>query len=198
MRHQSPFQDETSALAALMQGDERALSYVFDKYHARLFAYSFRFFKSKDLADEVVQETFVRIWNGKERIDGSQSFEQYLFRIAKNLIIDTFRKLTREKAFEVEIFERMQLFSNYTEEEVVYQELKQISQKAIDLLPKQQRLVFILSRESGLSYAEIAGKLNISVNTVKVHMLNSLNFLRQYLRHEGDLYFLVFAIGVMF
>jgi RNA polymerase sigma-70 factor (ECF subfamily) len=198
MRHPWPFQDETSAVAALARGDERALSYIFDQYHARLFAYSFRFFKSKDLADEIVQETFLRIWNGRERIDTNQSFDHYLFRIARNLIIDTLRKLTKEKAFALEVFERMQLFSNYTEEEVVYTELRQISQKAIDLLPKQQRLVFILSRENGLSYAEIAGKLNISVNTVKVHMLNSLNFLRQYLRHEGDLYILLVTLSVIF
>jgi RNA polymerase sigma-70 factor (family 1) len=195
---ESLFQDETAALTSLKSGSEKGLTYLFHQYSVKLFAYAFRYLKSKDLADEIVQETFLRVWKGRERIELAQSFDQYLFKIAKNLIVDSFRKLAKEKAFEVELFAQTQLFNNHTEEEVLYEELKKLTEKAIEQMPKQQRLVFTLSRYGGLSYNQIAEKLDISINTVKVHMLNSLNFLRHHLRGQGDLYLLLIISSVTF
>jgi len=193
-----PFQDESEAITSLKGGSEKGLTYLFYQYHGKLFKYSFSFLKSKDLADEIVQETFVRIWKNKESINLSQSFDQFIFKIAKNLIVDSFRKLAKEKSFESEIYAQMQLFNHHTEEEVLYQELKILTENAIGQMPKQQRLVFTLSRDNGLSYNQISEKLGISVNTVKVHMLNSLNFLRHHLESEGDSYLLIVLLGVTF
>lgn len=82
MKVSAPFQNEFDAIIALSNGNKQAFDYLFDLYNAKLFIHCFRFVKSKDLADEMVQETFIKIWSFHKSIDPNYSFGAFLFKVA--------------------------------------------------------------------------------------------------------------------
>lgn len=171
--------NDDSLVLALKGGSEQAFSTMFNIHHKRLYYFSFRILKSKALAEDIVQETFIRLWNAKERLDETNNFESYLYRIAKNLIIDYLRKITNEKLYLSEAAHRQDVSRSTTDEIINYNELEQLTNELVDLMPGQQKIVYKLSRENGLSRNEISKKLGISGNTVKVHIYNSLKFLKE-------------------
>ncbi|HEY9007862.1 RNA polymerase sigma factor [Ohtaekwangia sp.] len=185
------FNDEAEALSSLQRGNAKAFEYLFERYHARLFIYCFRLVKSKDQADEIVQETFIKVWNARERFDPQYSFQAFLFKIAFNSVLDFQRKVARDAVMQKEISARIQQSHNRTEDELIYKDLELLSKQAIEQMPEQQRLVFELSREKGMSHEEIATTLGISSNTVKVHIFNSLKHIRSYLQQNTDVSFVI-------
>ncbi|SKC83251.1 RNA polymerase sigma factor [Ohtaekwangia koreensis] len=191
MNHSATSKDEPTIVSELNKGSKQAFDCLFDIYHAKLFLYCFRFVKSKDLADEIVQETFIKIWNSREGIDPGLSFGSFLFKIAFNGILDFHRKVARDAAMQQEMVYRIEQSHNHTEDEIIYKDLQRLSDEAIQLMPDQQRLVFKLSRERGLSHEEIATQLGISSNTVKVHIFKSLKHIRSYLQQNADFSFVL-------
>ncbi len=191
MKSRTIFNDEAAALSSLKIGDQHAFEYLFECYHAKLFIYCFRFVKSKDLADEIVQETFIKVWNFRERIDLQYTFTSFLFKIAFNSIIDFQRKVARDASLQKEMFFHIQQSHNRTEDELIYQDLERLSKQAIEQMPEQQRIVFKMSRDKGMSHEEIATTLGISPNTVKVHIFNSLKHIRNFLQQNTDVSFII-------
>ena len=185
------FNNEAGALSSLRDGDQQAFEYLFECYHAKLFIYCFRFVKSKDLADEIVQETFIKVWNFRERIDLQYTFHALLFKIAFNSILDFQRKVARDASLQKEMLLHIQQSHNRTEDELIYQDLERLSKQAIEQMPEQQRLVFEMSRNKGMSHEEIATTLGISPNTVKVHIFNSLKHIRNFLQQNADVSFII-------
>jgi RNA polymerase sigma-70 factor (ECF subfamily) len=191
MKSRIVFSDEVAALFSLKVGNQQAFEYLFECHHAKLFIYCFRFVKSKDLADEIVQETFIKVWNFRERIDLQYTFTSLLFKIAFNSILDFQRKVARDASLQKEMFFHIQQSHNRTEDELIYQDLERLSKQAIEQMPEQQRLVFEMSRDKGMSHEEIATALGISPNTVKVHIFNSLKHIRNFLQQNTDVSFII-------
>jgi RNA polymerase sigma-70 factor, ECF subfamily len=171
--------NDKELILSIKSGSELAFSTLFYRYHQKLFFFSLKVLKSNDLSEEIVQNTFIRIWTTKERIDEELNFESYLFKIAKNLIIDHLRKAATERAHINQVGASQQTYANDTEDIVNYNELKEISNEIVETMPDQQRTIFKMSREQGLSHDEIAQKMGISINTVKVHVYNSLKYIRK-------------------
>lgn len=177
----------------LKKGERNALTEVFNHYHSRLYAFAFSFVKSKDLADEIVQDTFLKIWQRKDSISTDYSFSSFIFRIAKNLAIDNLRKAVREEAFKSELAAKILTFHTEPEEELLYTELSETILACIDQLPEQRQKIFRLSREENLSHEEISIKLGISKNTVKVSIFKSLKEIKNQLAKSG-IYLIVISM----
>jgi RNA polymerase sigma-70 factor (family 1) len=188
------YTDSYQLAKLLSKGDEPTFEYLFHSYKTKLFVYAFRFLKSNELADEIVQETFIKIWDIRQTIDPAGSLSGYLFTIARNLILDNFRKAASDQKFHDRLVLQALSFHNGVEEEIIYNELQEISQEAIRKMTVQQQQVFNLSRNNGLSYSEIARKLHISENTVKTHIHNSLIHLKKHLEAYSSLLFILFSL----
>jgi RNA polymerase sigma-70 factor, ECF subfamily len=178
--------DDKDLVLSMSKGSEAAFTKLFHRHYKKLYLFSLKMLKSGDSAKEIVQNTFVRIWNTKERLDAVIHFESYLITIAKNMIIDHLRKVATEKEHMKNVGQLQPLFSNHTEELVDYNELQEISTEIVDSMPDKQRAIFKLSRDEGLSHDQIALKMGISINTVKVHIYNSLKYIRKNI--EGNSY----------
>jgi RNA polymerase sigma-70 factor (ECF subfamily) len=169
-----------SELILLIQKDDRVAFYhIYERYSKRLFGFVLRYIKQKEDAEEIVQEVFVKIWESRNKIDAYSSFESFLFTIAYNTTISLLRKRSSEKIY-LEYLKSLQQCANSPDliDEIQYNELNNRVQTLLNELTPRQKEIFQLSREDGLSHDEIAKKLDISVNTVKKHMGNTLAFLK--------------------
>ena len=178
-------------IAQLRAGDEAAFRLIFDHYHRRLYLFSYKFLKSKEQSEEVVQDTFVSLWNNRETLQTDVPISALLFTIAKRLTLNFLRNASKHRAIQENLWKAITDSHNETEESVIVADLKDYSEKVVCKLPKQQQLVFKLSRYEHLSYDEIGQKLGISPNTVKNHLVQALKNLRF---HFSDSEYLVFLV----
>lgn len=166
-------------LNLLKEGNMLAFDAIYEKYCKRIFAFVVRYVKSETDAEEIVQEVFLKIWENKNKIDVYSSFESYIFTISYNSTISLLRKRVTEKKY-IDYLKNLQVAEDVFEltDEVYYTELNGQIQSLLSELTPRQKEIFLLSREEGLTHDEIAKKLGISSNTVKNHIVTTLNFLR--------------------
>jgi RNA polymerase sigma-70 factor (ECF subfamily) len=148
--------------------------------------------KNKEDAKEIVQETFLKLWNRRDKIDSSYSLKSFLFSISYNLTIDLLRKKTQDIGFQDYLKNHFNEEGAKTDELAHFNELNEVLAQLVNELPVQRRKVYLMSREEGLSHQEIAGKLGITIKTVENHINLSLKFLRKKLGPH-NLTVLIFA-----
>ncbi len=179
--------DEKKYILSLQQGSEVAFEVLYRRYQSKLFIYCFGFVKSRDIADDLVQDIFLKIWLKRSLLNPTHSFGAFLFKIAKNAILDYFRHQSAESSFFESFYHRVELLHHQSEEDIIYADLKKIAEAVIEKLPEQRQKIFKMSREEGMSYDEIAQTLSISPNTVKEQIARSLKFIREQLMLQTDL-----------
>jgi RNA polymerase sigma-70 factor, ECF subfamily len=182
----------TELLLLLQKDDRVAFYHIYERYSKRLYGFVLRYIKQEADAEEIVQEVFIKIWEARNRIDVFSSFESFLFTIAYNATIGLLRKRVTEKKY-VDYLKTLQQLdvSTSMEDEIRFNELNEKVHVLLDLLTPRQKEIFLLSREEGLTHEAIAIKLQISLNTVKKHMVNTLAFLRSHI--DTDM-----AVGLFF
>ncbi len=175
--------EEKVLLVSLKKGNRDAFDAVFKKYASRLYFFSMSFFNSKSDAEEIVQETFVRIWETRSTIDENKNFNTYLISIAKNLIYNTFRhKLVVQKY--AEQAQQLSDGSYSMEQDLMMQNMREQLLSGIGLLPPQQKEVLLL-KSKGYSNEEIAQQLKLSKRTVETHINKAFKYLRDYLADKA-------------
>lgn len=166
---------------------DHAFKALFDQYKDDVFGYALRFFRSRELSEELVQDVFMKLWLNWESIDGDKNIKSYIFTIAKHTIYNKLKSFVVQQTYLNDVFYNYSIESNAVEELVHYKELKGIYDQAVEKLPSQRQRIFRLSREENLSHEEIAEQLHISKNTVKDQMVKSLKFIRHYLEVNANL-----------
>jgi len=167
-------------LIRLKDGDMMAFDQVYERYSHKLFSFVFKILKNEAEADDIVQEVFVKIWESREKLGDYKLLNSYIFTIAYNNSIDLIRKrINNNKYLEHLKNSSVILVTPSVISEVEFNELNSQVEKLIADLPERQKQVYLLHREQGLTYPEIAERLGISKNTVENHMVKALKFLRQ-------------------
>jgi RNA polymerase sigma-70 factor, ECF subfamily len=175
---------ETDLVIAIRDGDIKAFNDLFDKYAKRLYKFSVMYLKSKEDAEEIVQEVFLKIWDNRENLSTLKSLEAYLFTIAKNGILNLIRKSKSEEVYMNYI--KIHPGKNVLlDEELDFKELERIYKEAVENLSPKRKEIFQLSREEHLSNMEIAEKMDISIKTVENQMTSALTEIRKKLRSLG-------------
>jgi len=178
--------DEPTLLLKIADGDETAFRQLFNQYWDNIYGVAFTFTKSPVLAEEMVQDVFVKIWINRQQLPQVKKFSDYLFIIARNHIFSVLRKKIYEEPFSDHLKNYFREASNLPDQQLLYRDAENLLQEALAQLPPQQHLIYCLSRKDGLNQDEIASKLNISKNTVKSHMSKALQFLRNYLQMHTE------------
>jgi RNA polymerase sigma-70 factor (ECF subfamily) len=159
---------EKDLLVQVANGDEESFRQLFLKHHQQLGSHIFRLTNSMDLAEEIVQDVFLKIWLSREALWEVHNFKAYLFVVSKNHTLNCLRKLSKERISIKQSEENFARDYNYSEAELdIYYNLLD---EAINQLPAQQQKVYLLSRHERLRYAEVAVRLNISRETVKKYL----------------------------
>lgn len=181
---------DSHCIQELILGDEFAFSLIYDQYSEKIYRLAFRFLKDKEQSEEIVQETFINLWLSKEKLDPDGNLWLYLYVIAKRLSLNTLRDVYKSIDLIEKLLYNINEACNNTEEDILAHDLEQYTKTVIDKLPKQQQLIFRLSRVEGLTHQEIAERLQISPNTVKNHMVEALKTIRAHLKYADHMFFL--------
>jgi len=196
--NQENIYDEGELLRQIAAGSEEAFRAVFYQYRGKLYSYILKIANSEAAAEDAVHDVFLKIWEGREKLPQIQNLTSYLFRIARNHAINGFRRMAKETLILAEL-RRQNVASFQTIDPITQKEIRTFIQDAVAKLSPQQRKVFILSRQDGLKHEEIAQKLGISINTVRVHMSEALRFLREEIgRSYGSLAVVIYVIYKVF
>ncbi|QRR01441.1 RNA polymerase sigma factor [Dyadobacter sandarakinus] len=180
---------DNSILMLSSRADEAAFTTLFDRYKHKLYGYLLSLTGSEMLAEDIVQDVFIKIWTDRESLADVRNFDSYLFRMSKNHAINHFRRMSQEALIISEVF-KADPSQNLTDDSIALQETERLLAAAIEKLPAQQRAVYELSRHQGHSHEEIADLLKISVHTVRNHMVQAMATIRTQLRSQADVYLL--------
>lgn len=183
-------------ISAIRKEDHQAFDELFQKYGSTLFSFVMSILKEKYLAEEAVQDIFLKIWEKRKDLDPTLSFKSYLFTIALNATKKIYRKKLQEVKYKQNIALGLYVDQVSDVDFFEYKNLIEFIDRIIDRLPPSRREIFILSKKDGLKNTEIATRLNISEQTVKNQLVTAMKFLRSESAKNnneiGLLFFLLF------
>lgn len=187
--------DEKELLRLVAGGDEDSFRVLFEKYQDKVFKVACKYLKSASLAEEVVQDVFIKLWFQKETLTGIDYFSTWLQTLARNHIIDFMRKLDVRSAADRQWAYNAGQEENTTDHKIRNAQYEQLVEKALGELSDQQRAVYKLAKEQGLTYDQIGEVLSLSPLTVKTHMQRALRSIRDFLKRHGEVYLLLLLMG---
>jgi RNA polymerase sigma-70 factor (ECF subfamily) len=180
---------EDSQLIALLSDDsEYAFQLLYDRHRRRIYQTALRYLKSPSLAQEVVQDVFLKLWFYRKDLKADRSLEAWLYSLAKNNVLNRLKKIANEWKAKNDLRVVSEAFVDNVEDKLLDSQYKELLALAISKLSEQQRHVFILARNEKLTYAEIGEKLNISPLTVKTHMSRALDSIRNFFSDYGIIF----------
>ncbi|AEW00296.1 hypothetical protein A4D02_23495 [Niastella koreensis] len=182
----------------VVQGDEIAFGQLFRLYKNKLYSFIFHLSGSATIAEDVLQDVFLKIWRDRDQLTGIDNFNAYLYRMAQNTAINVLRRQSREALLLNEV-QRLAPEGVQSDELLTVKEVQTALQQAINNLPPQQRKVYQLGQEQGFTYEQIAASLGISTSTVRNHMVQALKTIREYIAQHFPslLIYLVPAVAMM-
>jgi RNA polymerase sigma-70 factor (ECF subfamily) len=183
--------DEKQLIKSYLNGNHASLQVLIKRHKNRLYSYIFLLVKDKQLADDIFQDTYLKVINtlkqGNYRDEGK--FIQWVMRIAHNLIIDYFRK-SKKVSFvesqnnEYDVFDTIRLTDPSVEERMVTKQIHSDLTKLLEFLPDEQKEVVMLRCYAGLSFKDIAEQTDVSINTALGRMRYALINLRKLIEEH--------------
>lgn len=191
--------DEHDLISKLQNSSHKAYEIIFKQHYAFLCAVAYEYVHDEYTSQNIVEDVMLALWEKREQITITKSIKAYLMKAVRNRAIDFIRTDQSFRSVDITDKEYQNCFAPDEDvfEQLISQELEAQIRLIIDGLPEECRKVFILSRYEGKNYQEIANELGISVNTVKYHIKNALNTLREWLSNYllciSVLYFYLFG-----
>jgi RNA polymerase sigma-70 factor (ECF subfamily) len=173
-------------VARMRAGDGAALEVAFRQFGPELMVYATRCLGSKDAASDVVQEVFVTLWKLRERLDVHESLRLYLFRAARNRVLNVERNARARERLASAIGGQLESGAPSVIAHLAEQEYAAVLAAAVAELPPRPREIFTMSRQRGMSYEQIASALGLSQKTIEGHMARALRDVRAKLRRHLD------------
>jgi RNA polymerase sigma-70 factor (family 1) len=171
---------EKEWLRQIAKGNEAAFSKLFAYYSHWVYATSLRLTESGELAEEIVQDVFLKIWLNRDKLPQVDRFGDYLFIIARNQSFTAMKRMIRRQGILRDICKGAEPADNATDADILYKDYQSVLQEAISRLPPRQNEVYKLCRQDGLNKEEAARILGISPHTVKIHLKEALRAVRTY------------------
>jgi RNA polymerase sigma-70 factor (family 1) len=176
--------DEQAFLLQLIEGNENAFKVLYERYGETIFRLVLKYLASEDLARDITQEILIKIWEKRESLKGVHNFHSYLLHTARNQAIDVLRAASRSDIAKGEIARQFYNHNTCFDDETLHRDYKSFIKRTVDSLPARAKEVFLLCREEGKSYDEIAAALGISRNAVRNSMHLALRKFREAAREE--------------
>jgi RNA polymerase sigma-70 factor (family 1) len=177
---------ENQLLQQLKGGSPGAFTTLYKMYSEPLYYNILSLVKDRNIAEELVQDIFSKIWKQRANISIEKSFASYLFTASRNRVFDFFRQLRRNH----ELYDRIRAIAseNYShiEEAFFNRENQHLLQRAIETLPPQRRRAFELCKIEGLTYRQAGEVMGISMSTVKEHMVTALASIRTFISKNSE------------
>ena len=184
MTHCETIEKQRKKLLAVQRGSEKAYKELYEQWVSRLYRFVFQYLKSKDASEDVVQETFLRIWSNRANLNPDTSFKSYLFTIAYHFLLKEIRRQLNNPLMEdyVEYLNRLSTETIEVESLMCYDQFVEALEKGKQYLSPRQRTIFEMNKEYGMSIPEISEKLSITNQVTRNQLCMALKILRVELR----------------
>lgn len=182
MINQELHADEGALFKQIALGDEEAFETLFRGFLPRLTPFALRLTGNEEVAREIVQEAFMHLWLGRDKLEDVKNPAGWIFTVTARLCYKFLRRKVLEEAPRPGLTGEEASHDQYA-----FRELKTLIHQAVQNLSGQRKTIFLLSREEGLSIPEIASQLNLSSSTVKNTLVSALKQIREHLRAHGYL-----------
>lgn len=157
---------------------------LYEHYYNRLLFFARKYVENMETAEEVISEVFLKLWKKRKEIQINSSFQSYLYTSVRNKCLDHIRKEGNRQYEDDMMIHSLCAEHSNTLDIIHSNELFEKIEKAIAMLPKDRRRIFLKSRNEGMKYKEIAEELGISIKTVETQMGRSLKYLREVFKDE--------------
>lgn len=169
-------------LPLLTESNRLAFKQLYISHYRGVFAYALKFTKSADLAEDIVQDVFLKIWENRTMLCEVRHFKSYLLKVCKNMTLNMLARASRETRIMDQVVYGAQQFHLDTENRLQQEEYDRLLHEAIERLPPQRKMVFRLCKIEGKSYEEVAVQMGVSAGTVNDHIVKGTKSVREYLR----------------
>ncbi|QDW23919.1 RNA polymerase sigma factor [Pedobacter sp. KBS0701] len=183
---------EAELVLKLKNGSQTAFSLLYELHVKRIYTFALKILKSPALAEDIVQEVFVKLWETAPKLEPNLPLQSYLFTIARNLSLNVIRKAAKETIITEEI-------ARYALDQgddglafAQYRQTKEFVSRAVQLLPPQRRKIYELCHGSGYSYKQAAEELGLKDATINSQMVKAIRSIKRYLVRHGALLSLFF------
>ena len=181
-------------LAALLaKGDEIAFAVLYDRHHPLIYNYVLYFVKIPALAEDLVHDVFMKLWEARDRMQINISVTAYLYRVSRNHVFRKLKKISSEKELREAIMRQLELPPDDSAERMqLIQRHEQLLEEAMSRLPPKRQQVFRLCRLEGKTYDQAALLMGVSRNAIKEHMVLSMRFIKEYFFQHGEILLLFY------
>ncbi|TKG95608.1 RNA polymerase sigma-70 factor [Puteibacter caeruleilacunae] len=178
---------ESELVKKLKEGDQQAFAELFERFSNRLYHFALGYLGSGPIAEEIVQDVFLKIWEKRADLKPEQSFKSYIFTITFNSIRKFFIRKDLEESYKQQFAAEFMVHTSRDEERIDYEWMLKEVDRIINKLPERRREIFILSRKEELSINEIAEKLDLAPKTVKNQLTEASKFIKEELKDNNNL-----------
>lgn len=187
---------EKAYVTGLIASSYKDFTCLYELYAPQLYAFVFKLTRSKIRSKDILQETFIKIWVNRKHTDPNQSFKSYLFTIARNLVLNEFRKNINNPLLPdyLEYCNREEFSENPTEQKMDFDEFNRRLQDAKKKLTPRQKEIFEMNKENGWSVYEIVSHTGISEQSVRNQLSTALKVLRKEMEEYLFLFLLLFMV----
>ena len=170
---------ELLLITQIKKGDIKAFEQLFRLYYSSLCWYATSIVGNRETAEEIIEELFYTIWKEKERLNIFRSVKSYLYTATWNGCLQYHRQRQKDEEMQKKMQQTTPICTSSPEEEAEFEELQKVIDKCLNQMPERCRHIFLLHRDEGLKYTEIATRLDISVKTVEANISKALALLRK-------------------
>ncbi len=190
--------EERELVLLLKQGNAAAFNQLYKRHGRWIFARLKGLIHHREIVEELHQDVFLKVWEGRDRIDPDVAFQAILTRTARSIAIDFYRKAVRDQRLREQLIRSATELYDHLNDLVEFNETNHALSAAIEKLPAQRRQVFLLVKMEGKSYQYAASHLGVSLSTIKDHMAKATAFIRRELIQYNPSVFFALIISALF
>jgi RNA polymerase sigma-70 factor (ECF subfamily) len=188
------FDDNVVLMESLINGEEKAYKFLLNKFHRKLNAYALTLVNDHSMAEDIVQNVFLKTWKNRNRLNPEFSIQSFLYKSVYNEFINSYQQNKAMMLLQQKYVESMKHIVETTDEDSIERMLAIIN-KEIQNLPTKCQQVFILSKKEGLTNIEIAEHLDVSIKTVEAQISKAFKILKEKLKDNYNMMlFLLFSM----
>lgn len=191
------FDDETHSIFLLKAGDRSGFESLYRFYHRVLYSKILSMTKIPAIAEELLQDVFLKVWEKRATIDETRSFRGLLYKITERIVYDHYRKMARDVKMQAHLLEFMAEQYVPADDYILSKERTKLLETALSKLPNQRRMIFTLCKLEDKSYAEAAEILKISTSTVSNQLVKATKYIKHFFFfHSSEFLFALILLNL--
>ena len=180
------FTNNSELIKSLKKGDEKAYMFLLDKYHRRLYAYAMNLVNNHALAEDIVQNVFLKTWRYRKKLNAEFSIQSFLYKSIYNEFVNSYKKDKSVMMLQMKYYESLAEIVENSDDKIIEKMIHLVS-KEVEKLPPKCKQIFSLSKKEGLTNVEISEYLNISTKTVEAQITKAFRILRSKMENKIEI-----------